>query len=138
MGRSGQQRIHYDLSADLRAVRPSSEMSFALIAPRLKRKRRMTLAVRQSGRIVYGAVSLVLLIALGIGMYLLFNNFSRPVSGSEEVVNQPTALSTAEVGQPEVNSTAEVGEPNSGIPGGELKWKFKTGSRVESRPPGFL
>jgi hypothetical protein len=88
---------------------PSAQMSYAAIAPHLKRLRRITMVVKQSNQFIYGAVMLALLIAVGVGLYFFLSNLSRPTPTTPEEVEQP-AVPTV-VSQPEVKPTAEVSQP---------------------------
>ena len=77
-----QRRIHYSLLADLRTVRPSPRMTFANIAPRLKRPKRFVPLWGQSQRLLSGAAALAALILQGVILIALFEGMSQPVSGS--------------------------------------------------------
>ncbi|MBI1882579.1 MAG: PQQ-binding-like beta-propeller repeat protein [Chloroflexi bacterium] len=141
-----QRRIRYELATELRGVQPSSQKTFAAIAPRLKRSRRFTMIARQSKQFIYGALTMALLMAVGVGLYFFLSNLSQPTPTTPEQVKQPTIISTVEVSQPVVNPTAEVSQPaidtdstgamlqgnlqrtgifdTAGPAKGELKWKF--------------
>ena len=77
-----QRRIHYSLLADLRTVRPSPRMTFANIAPRLKRPKRFVPLWGQSQRLLSGAAALAALILQGVILIALFEGMSQPVNGS--------------------------------------------------------
>jgi hypothetical protein len=73
-----QQHIHHSLVADLKTFRPSPQMGFAAIAPRLKRSSRLALVWNQSLRLVSGAVVLTMLVALAVVLIALFEGANRP------------------------------------------------------------
>ncbi len=153
-----QRRLHYEFLADLRGVQPSSRMSYAAIAPRLKRSRRLTMVLKQSNQFVYGALTMALLVVVGVGLYFFVSNLSRPTPTTPEEDKQPT-LPTV-ISQPEVKATVEVSQPvvdlssigamfrgnpqHTGVYGdadikgpelGEVKWQFKIGgSSTQSSP----
>lgn len=105
-----QRRIHYSI-AGRRRVTPSPRMSYAAIAPHLKRSRRMTMVYKQSHQFIYGAMTMALVVAVGIGVYFLVSNLSRPLPIVPEQVEQPTAIPTVEVSQPVINPTVEASQP---------------------------
>jgi sugar lactone lactonase YvrE len=95
-------------------------MNYAAIAPRLKRSRRFTMVLKQSNQFVYGALTMALLVAVGVGLYFFLSNLSRPTPTTPEeveqpavptVVSQPTINPTTEVSQPIVSATEEASQP---------------------------
>ncbi len=129
-----QRRIRNEFSADLRSSRSSSQMSFAAIAPRVKRSRRLTMFVKHSNQVLYGAATLVVLVALGIGLVILFNNFSQPAPAPQEEVIQLTAALPEVIEQPDT-VPAEVGNLPLIDPAiGEYKWQFDVGGGIWSSP----
>ncbi|HXV98555.1 MAG TPA: PQQ-binding-like beta-propeller repeat protein [Anaerolineae bacterium] len=114
-----QRHIHHAIAAR-RRVAPSSRMNYAAIAPRLKSTRRFTMVLKRSNQFVYGALTMALLVAVGVGLYFFLSNLSRPTPTTPDeveqpavptVVSQPTINPTAEVSQPIVNMTEEVSQP---------------------------
>lgn len=71
-------RIHYSIMARRKQVRPSTQMTFAAIAPDLKRSRRIAMFVKLSNQLLYGAATIAVLVALGIGLFILLNNPNQP------------------------------------------------------------
>jgi enterochelin esterase-like enzyme len=94
-------RIQYDLGADLRAASPSTRMNFRAIAPRMKRSRRVIMFARQSNQLMAGAVTLLLLLALGFGLYMLINNLSQPLPVPPVELAEPAPAVNEEAGQAE-------------------------------------
>ena len=135
-----QQRIHYSVIAR-RVVIPFSRMNYTTIAPRLKRSRRITVVLKQSNQFIYGALTMALLVAVGLGVYLFVSNLSRPSPITSEDVTQPgtvpaviylpttaptavimqatttptvpAATPEAVISQPTVNPTPEVSQPSA-------------------------
>ena len=77
-----QRRIRHGLSADLRAARPSPRMTFAALAPRLRRPKRLMLLGRPSRRLLSGVAALIPLAIQVVVMLALLSSTSQPVSGS--------------------------------------------------------
>jgi formylglycine-generating enzyme required for sulfatase activity len=71
-------RIRYSLMARRRQVKPSTQMSFAAIAPGLKHSRRVAMIARLSNQLLYSMATIVILVALGIGLFIFYNNPSPP------------------------------------------------------------
>jgi len=112
-----------ELATELRGVHPSIRMSFAAIAPHLKRSRRITMVLKQSNQFVYGALTMALLVAVGAGLYFFVSNLSRPTPTTLEEVKQTTAVPTAAIkptapaatpkaviSQPTINPSTEVSQ----------------------------
>jgi LysM repeat protein len=79
-----QKHIQHGLQADL-AIRPSSHMTFAAIAPRLQRHKLTW--VRPAQQFASGVVVLATLIAFSIIMAALFESISRPSSNAGSVAS---------------------------------------------------
>jgi hypothetical protein len=76
-----QRRIQRSLQANLEAVHPSPQMTFAAIAPRLKRPHQVAPRGGQSRRFFSGATALAMLAVLVVMVVTLFGAISHP-SGS--------------------------------------------------------
>jgi len=93
-----QQRIKRGLQADLGTAHPSPQMTFAAIAPRLKRSRRVTPGGEQSRRFFSGATILATLAALVVVLAALFGAISRPSgSASPAMIPQPPSVAMGAV-----------------------------------------
>ncbi len=79
-------RLHYDLRADLQAVRPSRHMRFASVAPRLMRTRRVEMFRLQSRRVVsaVGLLAAVAILAYALSG-ILASRTSRPAPAGTEI-----------------------------------------------------
>jgi branched-chain amino acid transport system substrate-binding protein len=106
-----QRRIHYSLLAELGTVRPSPRMTFAAIAPRLKRSRRFAMLKKQSRQLLSGAAALAALIVLAVGLVLLFQGISSDrgqVGPSPTPSPPPTTLRIALIFPTENLSVGEM------------------------------
>lgn len=136
-----QRRIHFELAADLRRIQLSSRLNYTAIASRVKRSRRLTRAVKQSNQLVYAALTTALLVAMGIGLYFVMSNLSRPTPTSPEEIKQTPAVSTVfnqleitptvEVSQSLIKPTAEASQPM------EFVWKITGNPNRLSHPTGL-
>jgi hypothetical protein len=96
--RAMQHRIQRSLQADLRAAHPSPQMTFAAIAPRLKRSRPATPGTEQPRRFFPGAAMLASLAALVIVLAALFGAIGHPQgSGGPAVIPRPPAVAMGAV-----------------------------------------
>lgn len=136
-----QRRIHSELAADLHHIQPSSRLSYPAIASRVRRSRRLTRAIKQWHQLGYAALATALLVAMGIGLYLVMSHLSRPAPISPEeikptlavptVFNQLEITPTVEVSQPLISPTAEVSHPM------EFVWKTTGNPNRLSHPTGL-
>ena len=94
-----QRRIRYSIMDRHRQTSPSAQMTFAAIAPRLKRSRRLIMFWKQSNQILYGAVTIVVLVILAVGLIALLGNIgiNLPLTTTEgnevDRINLTTATS---------------------------------------------
>jgi outer membrane protein assembly factor BamB len=150
-----QRRIHRGVLTLQRQVIPPARMTYTTISLHLKRSRRFMMVIKQSNQFVYGALTMALLIAVGVGLYFFVSNLSRPTPMTPEEVEQPLPVPTI-VSQPEVKPTTEISQPaidlastgamfrggpqRTGVfdtPGpeqGELMWKFEALGAIFSPP----
>ena len=86
-----QRRIRYSLSADMRAVSPSSAMSFAAIAPRVRRRTVWDSLRLPSGQFLPGATALAAIAGLAVAVVAVSQSvgWSSASSGSESVQRLP-------------------------------------------------
>lgn len=96
-----QRRIDNNLSTNLRAARSLPRKNFAVIAPRVKRSRRIQMFAKRSNQVVYGTVTLVLLIVLGIGLIYFFGGLSQSdldttikQQAASPIIDTPTRTAT--------------------------------------------
>lgn len=76
-----QRRIRHSLLADLRTARPSPDMAFSAIAPRLKRPSRFARLGQRPDRLFSGATALAALAGLVIALVGLVENIGQPAVG---------------------------------------------------------
>lgn len=87
-----QRRINYSLLADLRAARPSPQMTFAAIAPRLRRPKMFASLWGQLQRLLSGAAALAVLILQVVVLVALFAGMNQPVNGSTLTAAGPASM----------------------------------------------
>lgn len=110
-----QRRIHYGLAIDRRKVTPSARISFAAVAPRLKRGRRLATVRLTAERISVVAV----LAAVFVFVYSLLGRFpytDLPLDG------MPVPTGAMFRGNPQRTGAYDA-EPVPGL--GELVWTFR-------------
>jgi len=92
-----QHRIQHNLQADLEAVHSSPQMTFAAIAPRLKRSRQVTQG-EQSRRFFSSAAMLATLAALVVVLAAVFGAIGYPSGGAgPAVIPQPPSVAMGAV-----------------------------------------
>jgi outer membrane protein assembly factor BamB len=121
-------RTRYSILDRRRQGSKSFQASFAEIAPRLRRSRRMAMFWTGSKQFVYGAATLAVLVVLAVGMVLYFQYIGQSAA-------EPTAagLTSAEVmykGGPQRTGVYDVEGPKRG----ELQWKFPTHGPMWAAP----
>ncbi len=143
-----QRRIRYSVLAWQRQVIPPTEVNFGAIAPYVKRSRRLMMFAKQSNLVLSSAVTILVLIVAGVGVFFLLSNQAQPEPIPQEaVIEQPAVKAAAEISQPvtkeETSSEATVEQPvklapensppsNEPVPGetspspGQLLWNFET------------
>ena len=116
-------RAHYSILDVRRQVGASSQATFADIAPRLRRSRRLAAFWTGSKQFAYGAAMLVVLVVLVVGLMLFFRNIGQPDIGlvSAEAVYK---------GGPQRTGVYDVKGPKVG----ELLWRFPTKGAMEASP----
>ncbi len=90
--------------------------------------------VKQSNQVLYGAATLVVLVALGIGLVILFNNFSQPTPAPQEEVIQLTAALPEVIEPPNTVPAEVINLPLIDPAIGEYKWQFDVGGGIWSSP----
>jgi hypothetical protein len=83
-----QRHIRHSLLADLRTARPSADMTFSAIAPRVRPRERFAGLWRQSDQLVRGAAVATALAGLVFAVISLVRGVSQPVG---EVAGMPVA-----------------------------------------------
>jgi branched-chain amino acid transport system substrate-binding protein len=83
------QRIEHSVLDCLSRARPSPQMTFAIIAPRLKRSRRFGVMVRQSRQLLSGMVALAALIVLVLGMRFVLKDVDSGGGQPDQVHTEP-------------------------------------------------
>jgi hypothetical protein len=117
-----QRRIHYSMLADLRAVRPSPRMTFAAIAPRLRRPKMFVPLWGQSQRLLSGAAALAALILQAVILIALFEGMSQPVNGSTLASAGPSSTD-----QPPIVSGGDVQLPDGWSASGSHPQDYEMG-----------
>jgi hypothetical protein len=93
-----QHRIQRSLQADLGAAHPTPQMTFAAIAPRLKRSRQVTPEGERSRRFFSGATALAMLAVLAVVLVAVFGAISLPSgSAGPAVISQPPSVAMGAV-----------------------------------------
>jgi outer membrane protein assembly factor BamB len=119
-----QRRIHYGLMSDLRKAQPSAQMSFAAIAPGLKRGGGLSLLWTIVEQPLSGAVALAMLIALVSGLFFMFIGKTPPPDTS-------VAAGAMFRGNPQHTGAYDTDT----VPLlGELAWSFETGDQIWTSP----
>jgi hypothetical protein len=75
-------RARYSIMDRRREGSKSSQASFAEVAPRLRRSRRMTMFWTGSKQFVLGAATLAVLVVLVVGLIAFFGGIGQPTTGS--------------------------------------------------------
>ncbi len=95
-----QRRVRHDLLADLRAVRPSSQMNYAAISPRLQRPGVFGLLRTRSARLFSGAAALSTIALQAVILLALLGSMNQPVAGAMMLMGgQSRPSSSASPGQ---------------------------------------
>ncbi|MBN1217315.1 MAG: PQQ-binding-like beta-propeller repeat protein, partial [Anaerolineae bacterium] len=120
-----QRRIQYGLNGDLRKMQPSARMSFAAIAPRLKRRRGASLILFWTtlDQPVSGAVALTMLVALTLGLFFIFTGKTPPPETS--VAGSMFRGNPQHTGAYHVEIVPSLGE---------VAWSFDTDDRIWTSP----
>jgi anti-sigma factor RsiW len=117
-----QRRINYSLLADLKVVRPSPQMTFAAIAPRLRRPKMFVSLWGQSQRLLSGAAALVVLVLQAVILIALFEGMSQPVNGSTLASAGPSSTD-----QPPIVSGGDVQLPDGWSASGSHPQDYEMG-----------
>ncbi|MCL4297056.1 MAG: zf-HC2 domain-containing protein [Anaerolineae bacterium] len=110
-----QEAIRQQLRAgvlSLQQVTPPAKLTFAAIAPRLKRPGKLSRVVEPLRQPLYSALTLAVLVAFGVGLYALFSGINpltvKPTPGS----GTPVVISTIDPTQPPEFVWKISGDPN--------------------------
>ena len=116
-------RIQYDVMDWRRGVSPSPQMTFAAVAPKLRRSRKVARVWAGSKQFVYSAAMLAVLVLLVVGLVLYFQNIGRSDVGlvSAEAMHK---------GCPQRTGVYDVKGPKVG----ELLWRFPTRTEMRASP----
>jgi hypothetical protein len=90
-----QRRIRHDLQASLRVAHPSPAMTFATLAPRLKRTRRVAVVWDQSRQLFAGAAALAVMIVQALVLLALFESLGQLAGGQALMLQVPVAVFAA-------------------------------------------
>jgi len=116
-------RIQYGMMDWRRGVSPSPEMTFAAVAPKLRRSRRVAMVWAGSKQFVYAGATLAVLVLLVVGLALYFQNIDQSDVG--------LVSADAEYrGGPQRTGVYDVKGPKRG----ELLWQFTTGGVMQAAP----
>jgi outer membrane protein assembly factor BamB len=116
-------RIQYGVMDWQRGISPSPHMTFAAIAPKLRRSRKFARVWAGSKQFVYAGATLAVLVLLVVGLALYFQNIGQWDAGraSEEAMYG---------GGPQRTGVYDVEGPKRG----ELWWRFTTKSSIYAAP----
>lgn len=114
-GLAEQEAIRQQLRAgvlSLQQVTPPAKLTFVAIAPRLKRPGKLSRAVEPLRQPLYSALTLAVLIAFGVGLYVLFSSINpstvKPMPGP----GTPVVIPTIDPTQPPEFVWKISGDPN--------------------------
>jgi outer membrane protein assembly factor BamB len=116
-------RIQYGVMDWQRGVGPPAGMSFAAVAPRLRRSRRVAAVWAGSKQVVYRAATLAVLAVLVVGLVLYFREIGGPI------VEQSSAEGMYG-GGPQRTGVYDVKGPKRG----ELRWRFTAKGAILAAP----
>jgi hypothetical protein len=104
-----QRRIRYGIMRRRRQTTPSAQMTFAAIAPQVKRSRRIQMFVKGSNQFLYGMTALLVLALLGVGLIAFFSGVNQ--TGMDTTIlpqATPLAESSYPVGSRQIMDMAAV------------------------------